>query len=69
MLRRRADTDEVVFGDEAAFKEIMDETRAAFRRAADLDPTNEHAVSWAFGFDPDAAAAEQVADHDDTPEA
>lgn len=69
ILRRKADTDEIVFGEADAFKALMDETRAAFLRAAELDPTNEHAASWAFGFDPAAAAAEQVAEHDDTPEA
>ena len=69
VLRQRADTDEMVFGDAEAFAKLMAETRAAFVRAAELDPTNEHAVSWAYGFDPAAAAAEQVADHDETPEA
>lgn len=72
ILRSKADSDEVVFGDPAAFAELMREARAAFLRAAELDPTNEHAITWAFGFDPASVAAEAQAEKaalDEEPEA
>ena len=49
-LRRQADQDDVVFGDPARWKELMEESRTAFETAARLDPTNEHADHWAFGM-------------------
>ena len=47
ILRSQADQDEVVFGDPAIWGRLMAESKAAFRRAAQLDPTNEHAAQWA----------------------
>ena len=52
ILRTQADQDEVVFGDPDAWKALIGEARDAFKRAAALDPDNEHAVHAAFGFDP-----------------
>lgn len=62
ILRSKADSDEVVFGDPARFEALMSEARVAFRRAAELDPTNEHAATWAFGFDPSSVAAAEAAE-------
>lgn len=39
-LKEQASTDEVVFGDGARFSELIDLSRAAFARAAELDPTD-----------------------------
>ena len=39
LLKEQAATDEVVFGDDPArFKELLDQSRVAFARAAELDP-------------------------------
>lgn len=54
ILRRRADSDEIVFGDPGRFKALMDEAGAAFRKAATLDPANAHAGYWGFGLRPAA---------------
>ncbi len=51
VLRRIADSDEVVFGDPARFEALMKEARAAFDRAAQIDPSNEHAGGWSRDFD------------------
>ena len=48
ILRRRADEDDVIFGDPARFQKIVDESRAAFQRAAELDPSDEYASYHAF---------------------
>lgn len=73
ILRSKADSDDIVFGDPEVWKALSAEARAAFRRAADLDPTNEHAVSWAFGYDPASVAAaeeaEKADEKDEVPEA
>ena len=54
-LRQLAETDEVVFGDPEAWRKIVDESHAAFRKARELDPENAHADYWAGGFDVDQA--------------
>jgi len=51
VLRRIADSDEVVFGDPARFESLMKEARAAFDRAAQIDPTNDHAGGWSRDFE------------------
>lgn len=48
ILRQRADSDEVVFGDPRRFKALAREARARFARAAQLDPENQHAHYHAF---------------------
>lgn len=50
-LRRTADQDEVVFGDPAEWTRLVEEARAAFAKAAELDPENAHAAYWAGGTD------------------
>ncbi len=52
-LRQVADQDSIVFGDPERWKSLMDEARAAFRKAANLDPSNQHASWSAFGFGPE----------------
>jgi len=48
ILRRKADTDEVIFGDPEAFKAILVESRKSFARAAELDPNDEYASHHDF---------------------
>ena len=52
-LRKTADQDAVVFGAPEQWKALMEEARGAFRRAAELDPENQHASWAAFGFGPE----------------
>ncbi len=48
VLRRIADEDDVIFGDPARFKALIDESRAAFDKASELDPSDEFASYHAF---------------------
>ena len=48
ILRRRADDDDVIFGDEHTFRALVDEARRHFARAAELDPRDETASYHAF---------------------
>ena len=54
-LRQLSETDDVVFGDPKAWRKIVDESHAAFRKARELDPENAHADYWAGGLDVDQA--------------
>lgn len=45
ILKEKAASDEVVFGDPAVFKELLAESRVAFAKAAELDPSDSS--SWA----------------------
>ncbi len=65
-LRRRADSDEVVFGDPAVFATLMGRARSAFAKSAALDPTNAHADHWSFNLH--AGAQEQADEAADLPE-
>ncbi len=47
VLRRQAETDEVIFGDPVRFKELLAESRRHFDEAHRLDPSNEHAELFA----------------------
>ncbi|MDP2311405.1 MAG: tetratricopeptide repeat protein [Pseudomonadota bacterium] len=40
ILKEKASSDEVVFGDPATFASLLEQSRAAFARAAALDPTD-----------------------------
>jgi tetratricopeptide (TPR) repeat protein len=40
VLKEKAQSDDVVFGDAQTFEELLGESRAAYARAADLDPTD-----------------------------
>ncbi len=44
ILKDRASSDEVVFGPEEAFRELIESSRAAFARAHALDPSDTHAM-------------------------
>ncbi|MFT4977733.1 MAG: hypothetical protein ACI8S6_003640, partial [Myxococcota bacterium] len=48
VLRLKADSDEIIFGDPEAFGKLHSESRTAFLKAAALNPDNEHAVYWGF---------------------
>lgn len=48
VLQEKAALDEYVFGDEDLFKELVQEAKAHFVRARELDPKNEHANFNAF---------------------
>ena len=48
ILRRRADEDDVIFGDPGAFKALVEESRGHFAKAAELDPSDEYASYHAF---------------------
>jgi tetratricopeptide (TPR) repeat protein len=48
ILRRRADEDNVIFGDPDAFRAIVDESQTLFSKAAELDPSDEYASYHAF---------------------
>jgi tetratricopeptide (TPR) repeat protein len=48
ILRRRADDDDVIFGDPAAFKALIAESKQHFEAAAALDPSDEYASYHAF---------------------
>jgi tetratricopeptide (TPR) repeat protein len=47
ILRRKADEDDVIFGDPAAFKALVDDAKAHFAKAAALDPSDEYASYYA----------------------
>lgn len=47
-LRRRADEDDVLFGDPEAFHALVRESRTHFEEAARLDPKDEYASYHAF---------------------
>jgi tetratricopeptide (TPR) repeat protein len=48
ILRRRADEDDVIFGDPAEFRALIDESHRRFEKAAALDPSDEYASYHAF---------------------
>jgi tetratricopeptide (TPR) repeat protein len=48
VLRRKADEDDVIFGDPAEFKAIVEESQREFSKAAELDPSDEYASYHAF---------------------
>lgn len=59
VLRRRADEDDVVFGDPDTFRALLEESRAHFEKAAALDPDDSYSSYHAF-FLGDPAGAGQV---------
>ncbi len=52
VLRRRADTDTVIFGDPEEFRAMVAESKQHFARAAELDPSDAHASYYAFFMGP-----------------
>jgi|TARA_B110000495_G_C22823128_1_gene480431 tetratricopeptide (TPR) repeat protein len=61
-LRTLAESDGVVFGPPDAWRAIVEEAHAAFKKARELDPDNSHANYWASGFDVDAGAEDVPSD-------
>ncbi len=51
-LRQRAESDEVVFGDPAVFKALVEESKDHFTKAAELDPSDATASYYAFFMGP-----------------
>ena len=51
IIRLQADADEVVFGDPDDWRDMLNASEAAFKRAAELDPDNDHAGYWSSGTD------------------
>jgi len=51
IIRQQADADDVVFGDPEIWKELTRASEAAFAKAKELDPDNEHAGYWVSGTD------------------
>ena len=51
IIRRQADADEVVFGEPEEWRALLNASEAAFKRAAELDPDNDHADYWSGGTD------------------
>jgi len=48
ILKEKASSDEVVFGDPATFTGLLEQSRAAFARAAELDPSDTHSAVTAM---------------------
>jgi tetratricopeptide (TPR) repeat protein len=48
ILRRKADEDDVIFGDPEVFREMVREAQQHFARAAELDPSEDYASYHAF---------------------
>lgn len=48
VLRRKADEDDVIFGDPEVFRRMVAEAKDHFARAAELDPAEEHSSYYAF---------------------
>ncbi len=77
-LRRRADEDDVIFGDPEVFRGLLAEARAHFERASRLDPSDAYSSYHAFFMgipgaridglgeddDPDAPPPPRVSDDD-----
>ena len=47
-LRRRADEDDIIFGDPTKFQALVAEAKQHFERAAELDPDDTNASYYAF---------------------
>ena len=74
VLKEKASTDEVVFGDEEVFRTLIAQSRLAFARAAELDPTDANSEVNALELSEEALEkAEMTGDFlmdllpDDTP--
>lgn len=65
VLRRRADEDDVIFGDPARFHALVEESRTHFARAAELDPSDEYASYHAFFLGPLGHGGQATSDEDD----
>lgn len=48
ILRRRADEDDIIFGDPEVFQALLVESQAMFKRASELDASDDYANYYAF---------------------
>ena len=46
IYRALASQDEIVFGSEEEFNKLLKEAKTAFKKAALINPNNEHAAYW-----------------------
>ncbi len=62
ILRRRAESDDMVFGDAAVFRATLEESRLHFSTASKLDPTDTESGQAAFflGFGADGMPTDEV---------
>ena len=52
ILRRRADEDDVIFGEPEAFRALLAESKVHFEQAATLDPSDAYSSYHAFFLGP-----------------
>ena len=60
ILRRKADEDDVIFGDPDVFRNMVEEAKSCFAKAADLDPRDEYASYYAFFLGEGGGGASQL---------
>ena len=60
IYRALASEDEMVFGDEEEFKKLLKEAKTAFKKAALINPQNEHAVYWSGSIHWSPALTDQL---------
>jgi hypothetical protein len=48
VLRRRADEDDIIFGDPDVFKSLVAESQTLFKQAAELDASDDYASYYSF---------------------
>jgi tetratricopeptide (TPR) repeat protein len=53
-LRRRADDDDIIFGDPETFAALLKESRSHFSKASELDPSDAYSSYHAFFMGPEA---------------
>lgn len=64
VLRRRADEDDVIFGDPDQFHALVQESRERFEKAAALDPSDEYSSYHAFFLGVAGHGGEESSDPD-----
>ena len=62
VLRRRADSDDVIFGDPAVFQELLTEAKLCFERAQAADPEDSYSAHQAFFLDAGSPSKEAKSD-------
>lgn len=58
ILRRRADEDDVIFGEPEAFRALLAESKVHFEQAATLDPSDAYSSYHAFFLGPGGASSQ-----------
>jgi tetratricopeptide (TPR) repeat protein len=62
ILKEKAQSDEVVFGDPTVFAELLEQSRVAFTRAAELDPSDTNSKVTALELGDGLGADDDEAD-------